>query len=448
MKTNSTGSAIQEDLASSIQDHSNNPVIHKSINPSSDAQTFERLARLSPAEYDRSRKAEARRLRVRIETLDAEVASRKTELNDDAQAITTHLPPVVPWPEPVDGPGTLSQTSERFSLYIVLPPGAADAFALWSTHAHAFAAFPQTPRLNLSSPEPGCGKTTALDVIASLVPRPLRTENLTAPVLFRLVDQYQPTLLLDEVDSYLHNAEELRGLLNAGHKRGACAYRCEGESKAVRAFKAFAPAVLAGLGPLPGTLADRSIRIPLLPARPEELAARFDSFRADIETVLCRKLARWTQDNFAALQACDPPLPATAFNRLADNWRPLFAIAQVAGGDWPARALTAFASLTTPVRTESPPSLIKSENFSLQPSAFSLLSDIRQIFAETGTTRISSRQLMESLRALPNRPWSSALRIHGQSGSDHSAFNRLARLLCPFRIRAHHIRFGCPPGQG
>src|SRR5258706_16051475 len=125
MKTNSNSSAVQ--------DHSTNlprrsqtqagPVIHKSINPLSDAQTFERLARLSPAEYDRSRKAEARRLRVRIETLDAEVASRKTELNDDARPGAEHLPPIIPWPEPVDGKEALSQTSERFSLYIVLPPG-------------------------------------------------------------------------------------------------------------------------------------------------------------------------------------------------------------------------------------------------------------------------------------------------------------------------------------
>src|SRR5206468_8863417 len=104
------------------------------------------------------------------------------------------------------------------------------------------------PRLNLSSPEAGCGKTTTLDLLATMAPRALRTENLTAPVLFRLIDQHQPTLLLDEVDAYLPGAEELRGLLNAGHKQGACAYRCEGVGNSVRAFKAFAPAVLSGIG--------------------------------------------------------------------------------------------------------------------------------------------------------------------------------------------------------
>src|SRR5207245_7410170 len=86
------------------------------------------------------------------------------------------------------------------------------------------------------------GKTTTLDVLATMVPRPFRTENMRAPVLFRVVDQQQPILLLDEVDTYLHQADELRGLLNAGHKRGACAYRCEGAGNAIRAFQAFAPA--------------------------------------------------------------------------------------------------------------------------------------------------------------------------------------------------------------
>src|SRR5256714_9353295 len=166
---------------------------------------------------------------------------------------------------------------------MILQLGAHDAMTRLSVHTHIFTAFPQTPRLNLSSPQPGCGKTTALDVIATFVPRPLRTESLTAPVLFRLVDQYAPTLLLDEVDAYLTQAEELRGLLNAGHKRGSRAYRCEGENKAVRAFKAFAPAVLAGIGPLPGTLADRSIVIPLIAAAPDQLPTRFDTLNTKIE---------------------------------------------------------------------------------------------------------------------------------------------------------------------
>src|SRR5436189_6253816 len=132
--------------------------------------------------------------------------------------------------------------------------------------------------------------TTYLDLLATLAPRALRTENITAPVLFRLVDQHQPILLLDEVDAYLPHSEELRGLLNAGHKQGACAYRCEGEGNAVRAFKAFAPAVLSGIGALPDTLHDRSIRVLLLPAEPGQVPAHLDTRNHPSEHILRRKL--------------------------------------------------------------------------------------------------------------------------------------------------------------
>ena len=164
-----------------------------------DSETYERLARLSPGEYDRERQAESERLGIRKETLDEEVARRRP-FNDEGKGRAVHLPTVEPWPVPVIGAEVLDEVSARFTLNLVLPPGAADAMALWGTHAHACPAFVYTPRLNLSSPEPGCGKTTTLDLIATMTPRPLRTENLTAPVLFRLVDQHQPTLLLDEVN--------------------------------------------------------------------------------------------------------------------------------------------------------------------------------------------------------------------------------------------------------
>ena len=387
-----------------------------------DDQTYDRLARLSPGEYDRARQPEAARLGIRKETLDTEVARRRP-LSDDAQGRAVHLPAVEPWPEPVNGAEVLDQVSARFTHYLVLPPGAADAIALWQPHAHACTAFVHTPRLNLSSPEPGCGKTTTLDLIATMTPRPLRTENLTAPVLFRLVDQHQPTLLLDEVDSYLTQADELRGLLNAGHKRGACAYRCEGESNAVRAFKAFAPAVLSGIGDLPGTLRDRSITIVLLPAEADELESRFDSLHTEIESVLCRKLARWTQDHFAILQACNPPMPPSAYNRLADNWRPLFAIAQTVGGDWPRRALEAFNHLTA--------ECVEHKAIDSQL----LLADIRQVFAQSGATRIPSKQLVEALCALPNGHYSVLC-------APQSGVNWLSRLLHPFGISPRTMRIG------
>ena len=308
-------------------------------------------------------------------------------------------------------------------------------------------AFRQTPRLNLSSPKGGCGKTTTLDVLATLTPRTLRAENMRPAVLFRVVDLQQPTLLLDELDTYLPQADELRGLLNAGHKPGACAYRCEGAGKAIRAFKAFAPAALAGIGSLPPTLQDRSICIPLIAAKPGQLPARFNEHRTELEHTLGRKLARWTKDNLAALAACDPPLPPTAYNRLADNWRPLFAIAHVAGGDWPARALAAFEQLGRASSADPPSPAGFRRTGSREPAKLRaaldpalILSDIRQVFAQCGAERLFSSTLVKSLKAIPNRPWSRAREPLTEIG--------LARLLAPLGIRPQSMRIGSAHARG
>jgi len=136
-----------------------------------------------------------------------------------------------------------------------------------------------------------------------------------------------------------------------------------------------------------------SIIITLLPADANELECRFDSLHTEVESVLCRKLARWTQDHFAILQACNPPMPPSAYNRLADNWRPLFAIAQAAGGDWPRRAFEAFNHLTS--QRSNAPTRPRSNDFAVE-----LLSDIRQIFAQSGASRLSCKQLASEIQAL------------------------------------------------
>lgn len=216
---------------------------------------------------------------------------------------------------------------------------------------------------------------------------------MTVAVLFRLVDAHAPTILADEYDAWLKDNEELRGLLNAGHRRGATMFRCEGKNNEVRGFVAYAPAVLCGIGALPGTLHDRSIVIRLERAKPGELRARFDSRHTDKEHELCSKLARWTGDNFARLESADPKLPAGVFNRLADNWRPLFAIAEIAGADWPQRAVSAFANLTTKADMDA------------EGIGTMLLADIRDIFGRTEVDPISTADLVEALVELDDHPW-------------------------------------------
>ena len=395
-----------------------------------DEETLQRLAALSVLEYERTRKAEAERLRWRITILDELVANRRppsVSATGKLQGRTLNLPDAEPWPEAVNGAEVLDQVAHTFAEYVALPGGAADVLALWGGHAQAFHVFECSPRLNVTSPEKCCGKSTLRDVIATLVPRPLPTENLSVAVLFRVIEKHRPTVLADECDAWINDNEELRGLLNAGHRRGGQALRCEGENNEVRAFNVFGPAVLCGIGALPGTLHDRSIVIRLERAKPGELRQRFDSRHVERETELCRKLARVMADNIVALEASDPKLPNGVFNRLADNWRPLFAIAEIAGGDWPERCAAAFSKLTS------------REDLDVQGNGVMLLDDIKQVFTADG---IFSSDLIEKLAEMKERPWPDVCR--GKPITQRW----LACKLAAFGIHSKNLRIGEEQAKG
>jgi hypothetical protein len=343
----------------------------------------------------------------------------------EAQADTVPIRRLQPWPDPVPEASPLfDQVHDRALHYLYLPPGAAVVFTLWPGHAHCVKAFTHSPRLYVTSTEAGCGKTTALDFIACLCPDVLRTDNLKPAVLYRVTHKHEPTLVLDEFDSYAHQYPDLRGLINAGHNLHGCATRCEGPN--VRFFKAYAATAIAGIGDLAPTLAQRSIIIRLAKAPAGALKARFDRRHIKFETTLGRKIARWVQDNYAAIAACDPVMPPECINRLADNWRPLFAIAQIIGGHWPQRVLEAFNQLTAKRHLEDPDLV--------------LLSDIRSIFARAGTSRMFSSQLVELLRALPNRPWSATARAVNQTW--------LGRRLSRFGVHSFNLRIGSARAKG
>jgi hypothetical protein len=165
-----------------------------------------------------------------------------------------------PWPDPVLGNELLDELVSTFRRHVVLPPFVAEALALWVLHTYAIAAADITPRLAILSPEKRCGKTTLLKVLGALVRRPLQTTNVTVAALFRTVEKYEPTLLVDEADTFLAEREELRGILNSGHDRkGAQIMRCVGEQLEVRCFNTWAPVAIAAIGTIPETLHDRSV---------------------------------------------------------------------------------------------------------------------------------------------------------------------------------------------
>jgi len=410
-----------------------------------DDEIIAELAAMPLLEYERIREKKAKELRCRTSVLDTLVEDKRKLLHpsngDSLQGTAVTLTDVEPWSIAVNGVEALDAIAATFAQYVALPDGAADVLALWCAHTHCFKASVCSPRLNVTSPEKQCGKTTLRDVIGCFVPRPVSTENMTTAVLFRLVHAQSPTILADECDGWLADNEELRSLFNSGHRRGGKVYRCEGDGNEVRGFDAYAPAVLCGIGNLPGTLHDRSIVIRLERAKRGELKARFDSRHVEIETELRCKLARWCADHRAELEAFDPQLPDSLFNRLADNWRPLFAIAEVVGGDWPERVASALAKLTS------------HGNEDVEGLRVMLLTDICQIFAGeypeppedesvVPIERMFSRELIATLSEMKERPWPDVCR--GKAITERW----LARTLSAFGIKPKTLRIGADRFKG
>ena len=196
---------------------------------------IERLSKLPLVAYERQRGAAARRVDMRATILDKLVSSKRQPEVVNGQGQPLDLPTPEPWPDPVDGAALLSEMTASVLRYVVMEMGSAEIVASWVLHAHALDAFRISPRLAITSAEKRCGKTTAIDVVQSLAPRPLSTSNTSAAAIFRTIEAAQPTLLIDEADTFLTNSEEIRGVLNSGHRRSApssCAWSATTMSRA------------------------------------------------------------------------------------------------------------------------------------------------------------------------------------------------------------------------
>jgi len=343
------------------------------------------------------------------------------EANAVGQGRPLDLPEPEPWPEPVNGAALLDELVGTVADFVVLPLGAADAVTLWIIHAHAFKASAITPRLGIVSPEMRCGKTTLLRVIGAIVPRPLPAANVTPAAMFRTIETARPTLLVDEADTFLLGNDELRGIINSGHLRDGNVIRLVGDDYEARCFSTWAPLVIACIGKLPPTIMDRSIVVPMRRKRADERVERLRWECLGAFKPLASKCARWAADNAPALTSAEPAMPEELHDRAADNWRPLLAIADLAGSKWPKRARDAALHLSAQGADDGSARAL-------------LLADIRGVFAETGLDRIASADLVQRLVAMEDRPW-----LEWRQGKPIT-IRQLAKLLSPFGLSPGTIR--------
>jgi putative DNA primase/helicase len=393
-----------------------------------------RLASLSPLHYDAQRKEAAKRLNIRVGTLDSIVERLRSQTDsDDLQGGALAIPETIPWPEPVDGEQLVRDMRANIRKHVVLNDHQALAAALFCIHTHAREASENFPRLHVASPALRCGKSKVLDTIAPMVLKPLSTENISMAALFRTIEMAHPTLIIDEVDAFLKDKEEMRGLLNAGHARNGKVIRTVGDDFEPRTFTVAGPVVIAGIGHIPPTLEDRSITIPLRRKLRNEKIERLRSSRTAHLDELGRKAARWVADHIVALMAADPQLPEKLNDRQQDNWRPLIAIADEISADLGRGSREAAIAVSQDALTDD------------DSAAIMLLADVAAIMEEERAKpgringNMTARDLIDKLVQLDDRPWAEWRR--GQPLTK----NGLARLLRPFHLKPKVMREGGEP---
>jgi hypothetical protein len=384
------------------------------------------LAKLRPLDYGRLRKAAAQQLGVSLTILDGAVKEHKSENSEQAKFLPHWT--VEPWEVPINGDILLKELQAHFKRYVVLPPYADVALALWVLHTWAFECFDITPYLCISSPTRRCGKTLLMTMLLWLCSRAKKNDSMSKAAIYRSVDRDKPTLVLDEVGWVVDQRDERQNILCGGFERNGHAETCEGEGANIttRLWSTYCPKAFGLIGKLTATLMDRSIEIRMqrkLGERVERLRRRDNEEHAKFR----RQCLRWAQDHAKALAAATPALPEKLNDRALDFWEPLLAIAAHVGGDW------------TKLAGEAALALSNEENTEQEERGVELLADIKKI-SDSGVSEILTKDLIASLCADEERPW--ATYNKGKPISDR----QVAKLLKPFVVISETIY--APVGSG
>ncbi|MEP6605786.1 MAG: DUF3631 domain-containing protein, partial [Nitrosospira sp.] len=351
------------------------------------------LAAMPLLKYERTYKDYAKRLGIRAAVLDKLVQAARSGGSEEGAAM---FPEVEPWPSPVDAGAVLSELSEGFRRYAVLPAYADVALALWCAFTWFCEASHIAPLLVIRSPEKGCGKSTVLSIVKRLVYRPWALSGISAAVLYRVADRHRPTVLIDEGDTFLNSEnQDMHGIINSGYSKDAPYFwRCVGDDHEPKGFYVFSPKAIAFIGHTRDTLHDRAVEVELRRKMSHEKVARLRHSDGGELDILARKLARLAVDSLESFATMRPSMPESLPDRQADNWEPLLAVAMLAGNEWIERATAAALALTCSKAQSAPVSV-----------GVELLTDIQHIFETKRISKIRTADLVQALCDDPEGPW-------------------------------------------
>lgn len=379
-----------------------------------------------PAAFARLRIQVKRTKRLSMVEFDKLTASS----NDDTTHDTGLFAEVEPWPDPVSGADLLDDITHALARHVIADKETLRAAALWATFTWLVDVVQVAPIANITAPEKRCGKSILLTALGKLVYRPMQVSNIAPAAMFRSIELWGPTLLIDEVDAFLAAHEDARGILNAGFTRdSASVIRCVGDDHMPTPFNVWGAKALCGIGKIADTLADRSVPLRLRRRTPGERVENLRHSDPALWERLRSRLARFALDSAEAIAKARPtPIPGLN-DRANDAWEPLLAIADLAGEHWPKSARNAAIALHG--LEEETPSI-----------GAELLADVKAIFEAKKVSKIFGADLLEALLADEEAPWATWNRGKPMTP------RQLSAKLGDFGIKSKDVRQGYDVKKG
>lgn len=248
-----------------------------------------------------------------------------------------------PWPEDVDLLSTIREVENIIRRIIVCDERYVTAAAYFIVATWFVDSVHYAPYAVITAPARRCGKSMMMDLMARLVRRPfVLSGKPSEATIFRTIDEFSPTLMLDEVDTYLKNSEELQGILNGGISRDmAYVPRCEKTASGnfvTRTFKTFGFKIMSGIGAdrCGSALVDRAIVIRLSRKTSGDKREKARRIPKDQWEALRSKMMRLSlkhAEDVERLSASGVDLPESLGDRDCDKWEVLFIIADLCGKD-------------------------------------------------------------------------------------------------------------------
>lgn len=334
--------------------------------------------------------------------------------------------PPAPWMSPVSGEVLLDALHETIQTYLIADDCYVTAMVLWIAHTYCYKQFHCSPLLLINAPERACGKSVALELIARLAHRSFETANITVAALFRIIDLYGPTVLIDEADTFLESNPEMAGILNKGYEHRGVVVRVEtiGERLQPVPYRVFGPKAIAGIS-MERRLADatlsRCVQVQMRRKIQGETIQRLRSADRRRFSELRSQIHRFVSDHEQELSLGHIDMPSELTDREQDNWEPLFTVARCAGTRWLDK--THKAALSIKGSTEDPQSMTNN-----------LLADIREVLEPYHENYIPSAKLLDLLFKDSEMGWDSYNR-----GFPLTA-RQLAKNLSSYGIRSKTVR--------